>query len=238
MFCTGPLLIVGGMLDAGPREAVWAMAALIDLSSPTVLRSRLRLMHFDAGHLTERFGVYVLIAIGESVVKIGEPAAASGHHSVLVLSDVVAAFVASCALWWVYFYFASDAMRHALETASVQLNVTRHVLGHLAFIASIIAIAVGMTETIAHPARHLDWGVVALLCGGTATYLATFGYTRWMMFRLFSSTRAIGALVVLVVMPVAPHLTALAATALLGLLLVAPNVVEYQRVQRAAAPAG
>jgi low temperature requirement protein LtrA len=240
MYWTGPLLIVGGMLDAGPREAVWAMPALIDLSSPTVLRSRLRLMHFDAGHLTERFGLFVLIAIGESVVKIGEPAAASGHLSVLVLSGDVAAFVASCALWWVYFYFANDAMRHALETASVQLNVTRLVLsyGHLAFIAAIIAIAVGMTETIAHPARHLDWGVVALLYGGTATYLATFGYTRWMMFRLFSSTRAIGALVVLVVMPVAPHLTALAATALLGLLLVALNVVEYQRVQRAAAPAG
>jgi low temperature requirement protein LtrA len=236
MFCTGPLLIVGGMLDAGPREAVWAMAALIDLSSPTVLRSRLRLMRFDAGHLTERFGLFVLIAIGESVVKIGEPAAASGHLSVLVLAGVVAAFVVSCALWWVYFYFANDAMRHALETASVQLNVTRHVLsyGHLAFIAAIIAIAVGMTETIAHPAGHLDWGVVALLYGGTATYLATFGYTRWMMFRRFSSTRVIGALVV---MPVAPHITALAATALLGLLLVALNVVEYQRVQRAAAQA-
>jgi heme/copper-type cytochrome/quinol oxidase subunit 3 len=38
-------------------------------------------------------------------------------------------------------------------------------------------------------------------------------------------------------MPVAPHITALAATALLGLLLVALNVVEYQRVQRAAAQA-
>ena len=236
MFGTGPLLIVGGLLDAGPREAVWGIAALIDLSSPTVLRSRLRLMHFDAGHLTERFGLFVLIAIGESVVKIGGPAASSDHLSVLVLSGVVAAFVVSCALWWVYFYFANDAMRHALATAKVQLNVTRHVLSyaHLAFIAAVIAIAVGLTETIAHPARHLDWGVVALLYGGTAMYLATFGYTRWMMFRLFSSTRVIGALVVLAVMPVAPHIPALAATALLGLFLVALNVVEYQRVQRAA----
>jgi low temperature requirement protein LtrA len=127
VFCTGPLLIVGSLLDAGPREAIWGIAAVVDLSSPTVLRSRLRLMHFDAGHLTERCALFVLIAVG-------------------------------------------------------------------------------LTQTIA----------------------------RWMMFHLASSTRVIGALVVLAVMPVAPHITALAATAVLALLLVALNVVEYQRVPRAA----
>jgi low temperature requirement protein LtrA len=237
MFCTGPLLVAGALLESGPREVVWLVAALIDLSTPTVLRFHLRHMHFDAAHLTERFGLFVLIALGESVVKIGEPAAASRDLTVLVLGGVVAAFVVSCALWWVYFFFAADAMRFALATATVQLHVTRHVLsyGHLSFIAAIIAVAVGMTETIARPGHHLDWGVVALLYGGTALYLVTFGYTRWMMFRLFSTTRVAGAVAVLVVMPVAPHLTALAASALLAFVLVALNVVEYRRVQRQAA---
>jgi low temperature requirement protein LtrA len=225
------------LLGSGPREAVWLVAALIDLSTPTVLRSRLRMMHFDAAHLTERFGLFVLIALGESVVKIGEPAAASDHLSVSVLVAVVVAFGVSCALWWVYFFFAADAMRFALATATVQLNVTRHVLsyGHLSFIAAIIAVAVGMTETIDHPGDRLGWGVVALLYGGTAMYLATFGYTRWMMFRLFSATRVIGAVVVLAVMPIAPQVSALAATALLCVVLVALNIVEYRRVHRAAA---
>ncbi len=54
-------------------------------------------------------------------------------------------FVVSCGLWWVYFYFAADAVRHALATAEVQLDITRRVLsyGHLAFIAGVIAAAVG-----------------------------------------------------------------------------------------------
>jgi low temperature requirement protein LtrA len=53
------------------REAVWAAAALIDLSTPTVLRPRLRGMQLDAGHLAERFGLF---ALGESVVSVGTSA--------------------------------------------------------------------------------------------------------------------------------------------------------------------
>jgi low temperature requirement protein LtrA len=131
-------------------------------------------------------------------------------------------------------------MRFALATAAVQLSVTRHVLSyaHLCFIAAVIAVAVGMTETIAHPGRQLEWGTVALLYGGTALYLATFGYTRWMMFRLFSSTRVVGAVVVLAALPLARLVPALAATTLLAVLLVGLNRVEYLRVRSASTSSG
>ncbi len=239
MFITGPLLVAGAVLDSGPREAVWVAAAALDLSTLTFFRSRLKGMHFDAGHLTERFGLFVLIALGESVVAIGEPAATSAHLSLAVLCAVGAAFVVSCSLWWVYFYFAADAMRFALATASVQLDVTRHVLSyaHLFFIAAIISVAVGMEATIAEPMRSLDWGEAGLLYGGTAVYLASFGYTRWMMFHLVSSTRLVAAAATLAAMPIAPLVSSLAASAILGGLLVALNVVEYLRVQHAAASA-
>lgn len=45
------LLVVGSRLDAGPRLAVWGAAALLDLSTPSRFRSRMRGMHFDAAHL-------------------------------------------------------------------------------------------------------------------------------------------------------------------------------------------
>ena len=71
MAITGPILVVGALADGWARVAIWGLAALIDLSTPTVLRRRLRGMHFDAPHLAERFGLFVLIALGESVVAIG-----------------------------------------------------------------------------------------------------------------------------------------------------------------------
>jgi low temperature requirement protein LtrA len=233
---SGPLLVVGGLLQEPVREIIWLAAAALDLSTPTLLRSRLRGMHFDAGHLTERFGLFVLIALGESIVAIGQPVTSGEATGYPALLAVTASFVVTLGLWWVYFYFANDAMRHALQTADIQVNVTRHVLsyGHLAFIAAIIAVAVGMHDTVAQPTEAMSWGEAGLLYGGCALFLATFGYTRWMMFRLVSSTRLVAAAVVLVLLPLAPYIPALAALVLLGGALVVLNAVEYRRVARAA----
>jgi low temperature requirement protein LtrA len=233
MVVTGPLLIVGALVHGDAREAIWAGAAIIDLATPTVLRPRLRGMQLDAGHLAERFGLFVLIALGESVVSVGT-SADPGRLSVAQGCAVAAAFVVSCGLWWVYFHFAADAVRYALATAKVQLDIARLVLsyGHLSFIAAIILVAVGLRASIAQPAESLGWALCMLLVGGTALYLASFGFTRWAMFRLVSWTRLTAAAAVLVLLPVARHVPALATLGLLALVLIILNTVELIRVEQ------
>jgi low temperature requirement protein LtrA len=230
---TGPLLVLGALLHGDAREAVWTLAALLDLSTPSLLRSRLRDMHFDAAHLAERFGLFVLIALGESVVAIGASAHSGRELTPAIGCAVAAAFALSCGLWWVYFHFAADAMRYALATARVQLDITRLVLsyGHLSFIAAIIVVAVGMRDAVDEPGHSLGWAVAALLYGGTALYLATFGFTRWAMFRLVSVTRLSAAAVVLALYAAAAQLPALAALAALAVVVAALNVVELMRVE-------
>jgi low temperature requirement protein LtrA len=232
MTITGPILVVGALTDGWVQVAIWGLAALIDLSTPTVLRRRLRGMHFDAPHLAERFGLFVLIALGESVVAIGSSAAPAGRLGVAVGLAVAAAFTVSAGLWWVYFNYAAEAVRHALATAQVQLDVTRLVLsyGHLSLIAAIIAVSVGLREAVAHPGTALPPAGVGLLFGGSALYLATFGYTRWMMFHLVSTTRLTAAAVVVLLIVPAAHLPATAALLMLAAVLVALNTVEYLRV--------
>jgi low temperature requirement protein LtrA len=230
---TGPMLIVGAFVPAPARLAIWGAAALIDLSTPTLMRRMLSSMHYDAGHLTERFGLFVLIALGESVVSVGT-AASAAHLTVVQGFAVAAAFALSCGLWWVYFHFAADAMRHALATAKIQIDVTRLVLsyGHLLFIAAIILVAVGLRESIVAPAHPLSWAFCGLLVGGTALYLASFGFTRWAMFRLVSWTRLSAAAVVLVLLPLAPHVPALATLIGLAVVLAVLNAVELIRVEK------
>ncbi|WP_112238293.1 low temperature requirement protein A [Kribbella monticola] len=227
IFVTGPLLVVGALLDEWPRTAVWALAAFIDLATPTLLRARLLRMHVNPSHLAERFGLFVLIALGESVVAIGASAQA-GHLGVAVGAAVAAAFALTAGLWWVYFHFAADAMRHSLATATIQLDIIRLVLsyGHLMFIGAIIAIAVGLHDAVAHPGHHLSWAITGLLYGGTALYLAGFGFTRWAMFRLVSRTRLTAAAAVLVLLPLAPLLPALAAVLGLAAVVGALNLYE------------
>jgi low temperature requirement protein LtrA len=161
------------------REAVWAAAALIDLSTPTVRRPRLRGMQLDAGHLAERFGLFVLIALGESVVSVGT---------------------------------SSDPDR--LSTAQ---GFRRRG---------------GIRASIAHPGIELSWSLCTLIIGGAALYLASFGFTRWAMFRLVSWTRLTAAGAVLAVLPIARWVPALVTLTLLAVILIVLNTVELARVEQ------
>ncbi len=80
---------------------------------------------------------------------------------------------------------------------------------------------------------HMVTGSIALAYGGTALYLATFGYTRWMMFRLVSITRLCAAAAVLVLLPVVVWLDppSWLVLALLAVVLVVLNAVEWRRVR-------
>jgi low temperature requirement protein LtrA len=233
MTVSGPALVIGALCHGDVREVIWGLVALLDLSTPTVLRSRLQNMHFDAGHLAERFGLFLLIALGESVVAIGTSRSFAHPHAEDILA-IAAAFALACGLWWVYFHFAADAMRYSLATARVQLDISRLVLsyGHLSFIGAVIVVAVALRKSVATPGDQLGWAFAGLLFGGTALYLATFGFTRWAMFRLVSWTRLTAAAVVLALLPVAPYVPALASLFGLAVVLAVLNTVELLRVER------
>ncbi len=237
VFVSGPLLVAGGFAHGTGRLLLWAVAAAVDLSTPRLLRSRLIDLRFDPAHLPERFGLFLIIALGETIVATGAPATAGRSLGVGVMGAVAGAFVLICALWWVYYHFGASAIQHALTTAEVQSDVVRQVLsyGHLSFIAGIVSMASALTSVIAHPGDHLHLDIAALLYGGCALYLATFGYTRWRMFRLWSVYRLTAAAVVAALLPLAPLVPALAALFVLVAVVTVLNLVEYAVVQRRSA---
>ena len=239
LLVTGPLFVLGGLANGSLRIALWSAAALIDLAVPAVLRRRLVKVHFEASHLPERFGLFVIVALGESIVAIGGPAASAAELDWQHVASVALAFVLACALWWVYFAYAASAMKHALETSSVQTDIVREVLsyGHLLLLAGIIALAVGLAEVVGHPTDQLHLDVAALLFGGTALYLATFGYTRYRMFGQWSTTRIAAAALVLVLLPFAPAVPGAVALAVLTGVVVGLNLEEHRRIAADRQPA-
>jgi low temperature requirement protein LtrA len=231
---TGPLLLAGGLVHGTPRVVLWALAAATDLLTPWLLRNRLAVVRFDVSHLPERFGLFLIIALGESLVQVGVTASA-GPLTAPRLAATVAAYVLACALWWVYFVFAARAVRYAMGEATIHAELIRPVFsyGHLLFICGIIAVAVGLAETEADPGRPLGTATAGLLAGGCALYLATFGYTRWRMFRRVSWTRLGAAALCLAVLPFARFVPGLAVLIALAVVTVGLNVTEAVIVRRA-----
>jgi low temperature requirement protein LtrA len=234
VFVTGPLLLIGGLTHGTARVVLWALAATTDLVTPRLVRTRLASLRYDANHLPERFGLFLIIALGESLVQVGVTASA-GPLTPARLGATVAAYVLACALWWVYFIFAARAVRYAMGAAQVQAEVIRPVFayGHLLFICGIVAVAVGLAETEAAPTEPLAWGPAGLLVGGCALYLATFGYTRWRMFHKVSWTRVSAAGVCLALLPLTGRVAGLVELTVLALVVVALNVLEAVVVRRA-----
>lgn len=231
---TGPLMLAGGVLDRPARVALWGLAAAIDLATPALVRRRLSRVSFNAEHLPERFGLLLIIALGEAIASVGLPASRAHHLTAGTITAVAGAYLLACGLWWVYFHFAADAIRHGLATAVIRGDVVREVLAyaHLGFVGGVIAAAVGLGEVVLHPGDRLPASVTALLFGGCALFLGTFGFTRWRLFRKRSTTRVTAAVILLATMPAGPRVPGLAALAIVVTVVAALNVYEYVRVRR------
>src|SRR5204862_4094613 len=105
------LLIAGSFVDDTLRIVLWTVAVAIDYAGPAWLtRERLRgLQQVAVAHFAERYGLFVIICLGESIVAIGLSADAHRIDAKLVAA-VALGLVATVSLWWTYFdRFASIA---------------------------------------------------------------------------------------------------------------------------------
>ena len=229
------LLIVAGALDGGARTSVWILAILIDWSTPLLFGSVEFRLH--PGHFAERYGLIVMIALGESVLATG-----AEMNFELNGGEVIAALLgiaAVAALWWAYFdIVAIVAERRLIEAPpGEQAPLARDAYSYLHYplIAGIVLLAVGLRETLANVDESLDTIPALALCGGTALYLAGHIGFRLSMLGSFSPHRAFAALALLALIPLA--LSADALVSLVAVTAVLVILITYEaihfRTQRA-----
>jgi low temperature requirement protein LtrA len=124
----------------------------------------------DAHHFAERFGLFIIILLGEVVVEAGQ-AAASGHvETTSGWSALVAAMLLAAALWWTYFDSVVELNLRVLELSGGSPTAARAIfaIGHMIPAFALLMAAAGTGLLLEHdPPKIAYW----LLGIGAALYL-------------------------------------------------------------------
>jgi low temperature requirement protein LtrA len=208
------LLLAGSFLPEGPRLAFWGVAAAIDYAGPGWLtRRRLRgLQRVAVAHFAERYGLFVIIALGESIVAVGLRTRTAQLDARLIVS-VTLCLLITVGLWWAYFDRFARRAEVRLRAASDPVLAASDAYSylHLVIVAGIIVFAVGARLAVGGSLG--DAGRLAM-CGGVALYLAGLAGAAWRLTGSVDISKVVAALVLLAVGLFAPVLEPWAAAAI------------------------
>jgi low temperature requirement protein LtrA len=230
----GVLWIAGGLADGTARTLLWIGALLLDYGAPLVTfrlpgRSRLggEAWQVQVSHFAERFQLFIIIALGESIVITGATTAELELDAARVTALGVA-FIGSAALWWLYFDYVARIAERRLELAPNRTILARdaYTYLHVVMVAGVIVAAVGDELVIAHPSDELPGEEVAAVVAGPAIYLLAHALFRMRMAGTISWKRLGGALACVVVGAVGTALPALVLAVLVTAVLVAVIAAE------------
>jgi low temperature requirement protein LtrA len=175
-FSAGAAIWAASLLVPEPaRYWVWAIGLLVEFSAPILAQFLvLEEAPVQRSHLPERFGLFTIVVLGESIVVTG---LGVSDTQWAVSSVVVAAlgFAAVGSLWWLYFDHVLDesAVEYAFTSGVRELLVGfSWAYGHLAIYVGLTAIAVGIEFAIGEAVDPVLGGATrAALCGGVGIYL-------------------------------------------------------------------
>ncbi|MGH2987357.1 MAG: low temperature requirement protein A [Solirubrobacterales bacterium] len=224
------LLVVAGFLDGGAQAGLWIVALLIDYGTPYV--RDVSGFRVSASHFAERFGLIIIIALGESIVAIGAGLEGDALTGAVIVA-ALAAIALAIAQWWTYFdVVAIIAERKLAEAEGIARNrLARDSWGvlHGLLIAGIILTALGVKKTVGDVDSPLETVPAVALCGGVALYLFGHVAIRWRSVHSLNRQRVFAGLLALALIPFALEVDSLAALITIAGLMVALACYEAMR---------
>jgi low temperature requirement protein LtrA len=152
--------------DGALRYAIWGAALLTDAVGALAMLTPSRRVPVNPWHLADRFQIFVLIVLGESMARLIS-AAADRSWSVPLAVVLAAALLTLAAVWWAWL---SSADRNALDSPQA---IARFTAVNLPIVGGIAAASAGLHLAIlaAHEGGTIGAGPRAALYGGVSLYL-------------------------------------------------------------------
>ena len=183
---TGSVWILGGFMQGNTRVLVWTAALSLELIAPSVYywvpglgASVITDWDIDGSHMAERCSLFVIIALGESLLVTGATFAEAEWNSASIIAFLVGV-LGTIAMWWLYFDTAAERAHHRIKSAVDPGRQGRlaYTYLHVLIVGGVIVCAVADEVALAHPGHASPAGIAAIL-GGPALYLVGNALFKW-----------------------------------------------------------
>ncbi|WP_271177656.1 low temperature requirement protein A [Leifsonia poae] len=234
------LIVVSFFVPHDVRLVLWTAAVLLEIATPAITaRFQAGLPPITEDKFPERFGLFTMIVLGETVAEVIQSVAVANtleRLSGLTIADAALGLAIGFGMWWVYYDFV--ARRPVRQRFGIVLAwVYLHMIMLIGIVLAGVGIALGLHDTAA-PMEPFDR---SLLLGGVALVLVTIAVIETTLARapdeptapVLSPALKAGAGVVLVLLailgpPLAPTAVLLITIAALAVPAVYGAVVWYR----------
>lgn len=220
--------------------ALWAIAVLCEYVSPMfgfalpgLDRSKTHDWTIDGGHLAERCQLFCIVALGETLLATGATLAHAEVWDVPILSALLATFLGTLAMWWLYFGTSSKDATAAITRSDDpgRIGAYFHYV-HAILVGGIIATAVGNDLVLAHPHDALKTAYALTLSGGPALYLLGSAVYKKVVYGVVPVSHIAGVAALLALIPVAPFMDLLTMGWLTTIIMLATGFWEGRLVRK------
>ena len=237
--------LAGALVEGDARIAVWIVALVLDYAGPLaghwapgLGRSVPADWDLVPSHFSERIGLFVIIALGETIVAAGVTAGDLEMNATRIAA-VVVSFGIAVAFWWLYFDYHAEGAARELESREAERGRLGRALSylHVPMVAGIIVAAVAAELVIAHPGEELHGNDLLPLAAGPGLFLVGSLVFKASVLHAQWRQRLVAVVAVLGVTVSGAFVPALAAWSLVLVVLVGLVLYEALELRRTASVA-
>ena len=184
---SAPFWLAGALGPPDTRLLLWAAAVAIEYIGPFVLfrtpglgRSTFDDWDISGAHMAERCALFIIIALGETVLVTGATFAKLASDTPTSVAFVTS-FLGSATMWWIYFDIGAKRASHMIKTAENAGFIARtaYTYLHMPIVAAIIITAVADQLVLADPKGDSSLTLIAMAIGGPWLFLLGNQAFKW-----------------------------------------------------------
>lgn len=174
-------VLIGGFTGGTAQYIWWAVAIGLDLIA-AALSARIGSWNIHAEHFSERHGLFVIIALGESLI-VAALGLTDGEWPADQLITAMLAVAIAGTMWWSYFVRNKIELDNALKSVDGRersmLARDAYSIIHFPMVLGIIAFAAAIEHALGHPSDPLGMAYRSVLAVSILLFAGGTGLALW-----------------------------------------------------------